>query len=186
MKNNGGHCGSKEISRGANINVPPAWWFSVVMKIDLLWLTLSTQHRLVNIVRTGARRSSNRLKFYWLKVICCICQPNKLECEMKHKTGVPSRMPAKNLEDRGPPRPPLRIATALEAFEIKTSFYKWLCRWVRLIATFMSSSNTQNVQQSFIQQLIPRFVSKDFYKAGCHWYNSEYQAQSSFKHAYQI
>jgi len=32
----GGNCGAKEKSRGANINVSPAWWFSVVMKIDLL------------------------------------------------------------------------------------------------------------------------------------------------------
>jgi len=28
-----GHCGAKEKSKGANINV---WWFPVVMKIDLL------------------------------------------------------------------------------------------------------------------------------------------------------
>jgi len=35
------HCGAKKKSRGANINVSPAWWLSVVMKISLLWLTLS-------------------------------------------------------------------------------------------------------------------------------------------------
>ena len=74
--------GAKEKSRGANINVSPAWWFSVVMKIDLY----QTQHRLVNIVRTVARKSSNRLKFCWMKVICCICQSNKLEREIKQKT----------------------------------------------------------------------------------------------------
>jgi len=45
----------------------------------------------VNIVRTVARKSSNRLKFCWLKVICCICQPNELEREIQHKTGGPSR-----------------------------------------------------------------------------------------------
>jgi len=39
-KNWGGHCGAKEKIRGGNIIVSPAWWFSVVMKIDLLWLTL--------------------------------------------------------------------------------------------------------------------------------------------------
>jgi len=36
MKKLGGHCGAKEKSRGANINVSPAWSFSVAMKIDLL------------------------------------------------------------------------------------------------------------------------------------------------------
>jgi len=41
----------------------------------------------VNIVRTFARMSSNRFKFCWLKVICCICQSNELEREIKHKTG---------------------------------------------------------------------------------------------------
>jgi len=44
-------------------------------------------HRLVNIVRTVARKSSNRLKFCWLKAICCTCQSNELEREIKHKTG---------------------------------------------------------------------------------------------------
>ena len=41
----------------------------------------------MNIVRTVARKSSNRLKFCWLKVICCICQSNELEREIKQKTG---------------------------------------------------------------------------------------------------
>ena len=41
----------------------------------------------MNIVRTVARKSSNRLKFWWLKVICSICQSNELEHEIKHKTG---------------------------------------------------------------------------------------------------
>jgi len=37
MKKLGGrHCGAIEKSRGANIKVSPAWWVSVVMKIDLL------------------------------------------------------------------------------------------------------------------------------------------------------
>jgi len=34
------------------------------------------------------RKSSNRLKFWWLKVIYCIWQSNKLEREIKHKTGA--------------------------------------------------------------------------------------------------
>ena len=42
----------------ANINVSSEWWLSVVMTIDLLWLTLSNINRLVNIVRTVARKSS--------------------------------------------------------------------------------------------------------------------------------
>jgi len=46
-----------------------------------------------------------------MKVICCICQSNELEREIQHKTGGPSRGPAKNLGDHGPPRPPVRTAT---------------------------------------------------------------------------
>ena len=41
LKKLGVHCGDKEKSRWANINASPAWWLSVVMKIDLLRLTLS-------------------------------------------------------------------------------------------------------------------------------------------------
>jgi len=36
-----------------------------------------------------ARRFLNyRLKYYWPKVIYCICQPNELEREIKKKTGA--------------------------------------------------------------------------------------------------
>jgi len=41
MKKLRGLCGVKEKRRGANIDVSRAWLFSVVMKIDLLWLNLS-------------------------------------------------------------------------------------------------------------------------------------------------
>jgi len=37
------------------------------------------------------------LRFCWLKVICCICQSNELEREIKQKTGGESRGPAKTL-----------------------------------------------------------------------------------------
>ena len=40
---------------------------------------------LMNIVRTVARKSSNRLKLCWLNVICCICQSNDLEREIQQK-----------------------------------------------------------------------------------------------------
>jgi len=49
------------------------------------------------MVRTVARKSANRLIFCWLKVVCCICQSNELEREIKQKTGGASRGPAKNL-----------------------------------------------------------------------------------------
>jgi len=53
---------------------------------------------------------ANGLKFCWLKVICCVCQPNELEREIKHKTGVTKQGPAKNLEGNmthpGPPLEP--------------------------------------------------------------------------------
>jgi len=42
----------------------------------------------VKIVRTFARKPKNRLNFCWLKVICCICQSNELEGEIKQKPGV--------------------------------------------------------------------------------------------------
>jgi len=69
--------------------------------------TYQIQHRLVNIVRTVTRKSSNRLKFCWLKVICSICQSNELEREIKQKTGGPSREPAKNLGAPWPTQAPL-------------------------------------------------------------------------------
>jgi len=65
----------------------------------------------VNIVRNVARKFSNRLKFCWLKVICCICQSNELEREIKNKTGVPSRGPAKNLGRPWPTQAPLGTTT---------------------------------------------------------------------------
>jgi len=40
----------------------------------------------MNIVSTVARMSSNRLKFCWLKVICCMCKSNEFEREIKQKT----------------------------------------------------------------------------------------------------
>jgi len=94
MKKVGGTEGPRK-NVGEPTNVSPAWWFSTVMKMDLL--TSQTQHRLVNIARRVARKSSDRLKFCWLKVICCTCQSNELEREIKQKTRGASRRPAKNL-----------------------------------------------------------------------------------------
>jgi len=52
--------------------------------------------------------SSNRLKFCWLKVICCICQSNELQREIKQKLWGPSKRPTKRLgvamAHPGPPR----------------------------------------------------------------------------------
>jgi len=123
-KNWRGHCEAKEKSREVNINVSPAWWFSVVMKMICYDQSYQTQHRLMNIVRTVARKSSNRLKFCWLQVICCICQSNKLEHELKHKTGGPSRVQPKIWRGHGPPPPP-----ALEPLldtQFLTMSFKWL------------------------------------------------------------
>jgi len=105
-KNRRGTAGPRK-KVGSNIIVSPAWWCSVVMKIDLIWLTLSTQHMLVIIVRTVVRKSSNRLKFCWLKAICCICQSNELEREIQHKTGKSSRGAANNLGRPWPTQPRL-------------------------------------------------------------------------------
>jgi len=46
------------------------------------------------------------LKFCWLKVICCICQSNELEREIKHKTGETSKGPAKILGGSWPNQSP--------------------------------------------------------------------------------
>ena len=56
-------------------------------------------------------KTSNRLNFFWLKVICCICQSNELEREIEQKTGGASRRLAKNLGGPWPTQPPLRTAT---------------------------------------------------------------------------
>jgi len=60
----------------------------------------------VNIVRTVATKSSNRLKFCWLKVICCICQSNELEHEIKQKKlggkqGASQKWPTQAVAARG-------------------------------------------------------------------------------------
>jgi len=36
-------------------------------------------------------------------IICCICQPNELQREFKHKVGGPNWGPSKNLGGHGPP-----------------------------------------------------------------------------------
>jgi len=57
----------------------------------------------VNIVRTVARISSYRLNIRWLKFICCICQSNDLEREIKQKNvGRASRGSAKKKEKTCP------------------------------------------------------------------------------------
>jgi len=55
---------------------------------------------------------TNRLKFCWLKVMCCICQSNELECEIKQKTGGAKQGASqKSWRSHVLPRPPLRTAT---------------------------------------------------------------------------
>ena len=60
------------------------------------------------------------LKCCWLKVICCRCQSNELEREIKHKTEGTSRWPDKNVGDRGPSRPTLRTATGYKGANLLT------------------------------------------------------------------
>ena len=55
------------------------------------------------------------LTYYWLKVIYCICQPKELKQEIKKKMGGTNRGPTKNLGGRGPPKPPIRIATDVKS-----------------------------------------------------------------------
>jgi len=71
----------------------------------------------VNIVRTVTRKSSYRLKFCWLKVICCISQSNELEHGIKQKTGKAKEGASqKSVRGHGPPRPPLRTSTVPLSF----------------------------------------------------------------------
>jgi len=65
----------------------------------------------VNIVRTVARKSSNRLTYCWLKVNYCICQSNALERKIKRKTEGKAESQPKIWGGHGPPRLPLRTAT---------------------------------------------------------------------------
>jgi len=77
--------------------------------------------RLMNIVITVAWKSSNRLKFCWLNVICCICQSNELERDIKQKTGGGQvGRPAKNLVGRWLTQAPLRTATVALSFLWRT------------------------------------------------------------------
>jgi len=48
-----------------------------------------------------------RLIYCSLKVICCICQPNELECEIKYTTGRQNWGPTKYLRVHDPHRSPL-------------------------------------------------------------------------------
>jgi len=57
----------------------------------------------MNIVITVAINSSNRLKFSWLKVVCCICQSNKLEREIKQKTRGCSQKSGRVIDHPAPP-----------------------------------------------------------------------------------
>jgi len=65
----------------------------------------------VNIVRIVARKSSNRLKFCWLKVICCIRQSSELEREITQKNAVDkqgaSQKSGKAWPTHAPLEPPL-------------------------------------------------------------------------------
>jgi len=70
----------------------------------------------VNIVRTVARKSSNRLKFYWLKVICCLCQSNELE--IKHKTGGGKQGGSQKSGAPWLTQSPLRTATAYPCYPL--------------------------------------------------------------------
>jgi len=73
----------------------------------------------VNTVRTVARKSSNRLKFRWLKVICCVCQSNEFEREIKQNLGGP----AKNLGGMTHPSPPLEPPLSLQVHTENLIFF---------------------------------------------------------------
>ena len=47
----------------------------------------SSLSRICEILNVGRRLINNRLKHFWLNVICCICQPNEVKRESKHGTG---------------------------------------------------------------------------------------------------
>jgi len=70
-------------------------------------------NRLVNIVRNVASNSSNRLQFFCLIVICCICQSNELNVKLNKKMGRQVGGPAKSLGGPWPTEAPLRTATVV-------------------------------------------------------------------------
>jgi len=55
--------------------------------------------------------SPESLKFCWLKVICCICQSNELEREIRHITGAAD----KNLGGPWPTQPSRALEPPLQA-----------------------------------------------------------------------
>jgi len=65
----------------------------------------------VNIVRTVARKSSNRVKFCWLKLGSAVyVNQTNLNVKLSKKMGVQTGAGQKS-GGNGPPRPPLRTAT---------------------------------------------------------------------------
>jgi len=81
-----------------------------------------------------------RLKYCWLKLICSICRPNELEPEIKQKTGE-GKLGAsqKSGGHGGPPRLPLRIATACmwrEQAKAKAHIYVIYVNFWKLIIAF--------------------------------------------------
>ena len=71
----------------------------------------------MNIVRTVSRKSSNRLKFTGWKLSAAYVNEGNFNVKLCTKLGV-SRGPVKNLEGYGPPRPPVRTATAQKILAI--------------------------------------------------------------------
>jgi len=120
----GGGCGAKEKSRGANINVSLAWWFSVTLKIDLLWWNVSNPTQACEYRQNRRQKVIKSFKIVGWKLSAVYVNQKKLNVKLRKKRGGITG-PAKNLGGHDPPRPPLRTTTAWG--DTRSSLYERTC-----------------------------------------------------------
>ena len=133
----------------------------------------------MNIIRTVARNSSNRLKSCWLRVICCICQSNEFEREIKHKTGGASRGPAKNLGGPAPPLVPRLISRSLLFSTSTVLTWLWLCFLSERKRRWCVQSTADSVGTRYgpvLHWKDHRTLMKDTLSSNNRWFGSAYTA----------
>ena len=126
--------GPKKKSRGANINAPPAWWFSVVMKTDLLWLNLANPRSACEYRWNRRQKVFKSFTILLAESYLLYMSIKRIEREIKQKTGGPSRGQPKfgvAMAHPGPPlEPPLTVRTrsvAMEHFYLCDLCYRKAC-----------------------------------------------------------
>jgi len=126
MKKLGGNCGGMEKSRGAILNVSPAWWFSIEMKINLLWLTLSNPTLVCEYHQNRHQKVFKSFKVLLAENYLLHMSIKRTWTWIKHKTGEPSSGLAKNLGSCHT-KPPFRFATEVFPSIFYTNWYFESC-----------------------------------------------------------